>query len=102
MPKHGTTKPQTVNYHRVSRNLWRKGKRHLPHGPKGRRPGRPRVANHAVLKDIWYVLWTGCQWKAVHRDWFGVSSSVLHERSGSILPPAWRNGKRCGCRIWHR
>jgi len=25
-------------------------------------------------------LWTGCQWKAVHRDWFGVSSSVLHER----------------------
>ncbi|HFC09754.1 MAG TPA: hypothetical protein ENJ54_07915 [Chloroflexi bacterium] len=26
------------------------------------------------------MLWTGCQWKAVHRDWFGVSSSVLHER----------------------
>src|SRR5215211_872873 len=27
-----------------------------------------------------YVLWTGCQWKALHRDWFGVSSSVVHER----------------------
>jgi putative transposase len=26
------------------------------------------------------ALWTGCQWKAVHRDWFGVSSSVVHER----------------------
>ena len=26
------------------------------------------------------MLWTGCQWKAVHKDWFGVSSSVLHER----------------------
>jgi transposase len=25
-------------------------------------------------------LWTGCQWKAIHRNWFGVSSSVLHER----------------------
>lgn len=27
-----------------------------------------------------YVLWTGCQWKALHRDWFGVSSSAVHER----------------------
>jgi transposase len=27
-----------------------------------------------------YVLWTGCQWKALHRDWFGLSSSVVHER----------------------
>jgi putative transposase len=26
------------------------------------------------------VLWSGCQWKAIHRDWFGVSSSVVHER----------------------
>jgi transposase len=33
-----------------------------------------------VLNGIWYVLWTGCQWKAVHRSWFGVCSSVLHER----------------------
>jgi transposase len=33
-----------------------------------------------VLNGIWYVLWTGCQWKAVHRSWFGVSSSVLHDR----------------------
>jgi putative transposase len=32
------------------------------------------------MNGIWYVLWTGCQWKAVHRDWFGVSSSVIHER----------------------
>jgi putative transposase len=29
---------------------------------------------------MWYVLWTGCQWKAIHREWFGVSSSVVHER----------------------
>jgi transposase len=55
-------------------------KRHLPHEPKWRGPGRPRIGNRAVVNGIWYVLWTGCQWKAVHRDWFGVSSSVLHER----------------------
>ena len=33
-----------------------------------------------MINGIWYVLWTGCQWKAVHCDWFGASSSVLHER----------------------
>jgi len=25
-------------------------------------------------------LWTGCQWKAIEREWFGVSSSVIHDR----------------------
>jgi putative transposase len=80
LSKHTTTKPQAVSYHRVPRNLLRKVKRHLPDEATGRRPGRPRAANRAVLNGIWYVLWTGCQWKAVHRDWFGVSSSVLHER----------------------
>jgi hypothetical protein len=44
------------------------GEADLPHEPKERRPGRPRVANRAVLKDIRYVLWTGCQWKAVHHQ----------------------------------
>jgi transposase len=44
------------------------------------RGGRPRASDRAVINAIWYVLWTGCQWKAVHRDWFGVSASVIHER----------------------
>lgn len=56
-------------------------KKHLPPepapNPKG---GRKRIDPRSVLNGIWYVLWTGCQWKAVHRDWFGASSSVLHER----------------------
>ena len=47
---------------------------------KRRQGGRPRASDRAVINGIWYVLWTGCQWKAVHRDWFGVSSSVIHER----------------------
>jgi putative transposase len=60
--------------------LWRRVKKHLPKRPEQRGPGRPRADDRAVLNGIWYVLWTGCQWKAVHRDWFGVSSSVIHER----------------------
>src|SRR3954470_24972431 len=41
---------------------------------------RPRASDRALIDAIWYVLWSGCQWKAVHRDWFGVSSSLIHER----------------------
>jgi putative transposase len=80
MSGHLTTKPAAVNYYCVPRNLWRKVKRHLPPESKQCGVGRPRIANRAVLNGIWYILWTGCQWKAIHRDWFGVSSSVLHER----------------------
>ena len=75
-----STKPKNVDYFRVPRPLWRRIKIHLPKPPKKPGPGRPRADNRAVVNGIWYVLWTGCQWKAVHREWFGVSSSVLHER----------------------
>ena len=37
------------------------------------------MSDRAVANVIWYVLWTGCQWKAIHREWFGVSSSVVYE-----------------------
>jgi putative transposase len=73
-----------VDYFRLPRPLWRRVKKCLPKKRKkarGRRGGgRPRASDRAVINGIWYVLWTGCQWKAVHRDWFGVSSSVIHER----------------------
>lgn len=74
------TKPKNVDYFRVPRPLWRLIKKWLPKPRQRRGPGRPRIDNRPVLNGIWYVLWTGCQWKAVHRDWFGVSSSVLHQR----------------------
>jgi putative transposase len=74
------TKPKNVNYHRMPGKLWRKLKKHIPKPPKGIKPGRPRVNNRDVVDGIWYVLWTGCQWKAVKQNWFHVSSSVLHER----------------------
>lgn len=80
MSKNSTEKPKNVDYFHVPRPLWRKIKKVLPKAPKKRRPGRPPADNRAVLNGIWYVLWTGCQWKAVHKDWFGVCSSTLHER----------------------
>jgi len=52
----------------------------LPPEEKYKGPGRKRACNRRVINGIWYVLWTGCQWKAVHREWFGVCSSTLHAR----------------------
>jgi putative transposase len=75
-----STKPKNVDYFKVPDELWEVVKQHLPPSPEQTGPGRPRADDRAALNGIWYVLWTGCQWKAVHRNWFGVSSSVIHER----------------------
>jgi putative transposase len=72
-------KPKSVSYCRVPGKLWRMIKKHLPSDKRSGR-GRPRASNRAVINGIWYVLWTGCQWKAIEKEWFGVSSSVIHER----------------------
>jgi putative transposase len=75
------TTQRRVDYFRLPRPLWRKLKKCLPKKRNNTsRGGRPRASDRAVINGIWYVLWTGCQWKAVHRDWFGVSASVIHER----------------------
>lgn len=80
MNKDTTTQPRNVDFFQVPEQLWQVVQQCLPPVPERNGPGRPRVSDRAALNGIWYVLWTGCQWKAIHRDWFGVSSSVLHER----------------------
>ena len=66
------TTNKSVDYFRLPRPLWRKLKKCLPNKHNNtRRGGRPRASDRAVMDAIWYVLWSGCQWKAVHRDWFG-------------------------------
>src|SRR5215210_3954133 len=61
----GYTITESVDYFRVPRPLWRKIKKDLPKRTKKetKRGGRPRVSERAVINGIWYVLWTGCQWK---------------------------------------
>src|SRR5215207_7701574 len=77
---HDTEKPKNVDYFRVPTALWKRIKPLFPKPATKRGRGRPSANSRKVLNGIWYVLWTGCQWKAVHKNWFGVSSSVLHER----------------------
>lgn len=78
MRNNATRKLPNVNYFCVPKMLWRQFKKLLPKRPH--KIGRPPANNRAILNGIWYVLWTGCQWKAIHKSWFGVCSSVLHQR----------------------
>lgn len=80
MNNNATAKPKNVDYFQVPEPLWQRIRRLLPKEPPKPKGGRPRADAQAILNGIWYVQWTGCQWKAVHRDWFGVCSSTLHER----------------------
>lgn len=80
MSEQDTTKPKNVDYFRVPDELWALIEPCVPAAPSRSGPGRPRADDRAVWNGIWYHLWTGCQWKAIHRTWFGVCSSVIHER----------------------
>jgi len=81
------TTTRSVDYFNLPRPLWRKLKKCLPKKKRksSRKGGRPRASDRAVINAIWYVLWTGCQWKALHRDWFGVSSSGWSKKAENWL-----------------
>ncbi len=74
------SKPKNVDYFQVPDELWQLICHHFPKPTKRKGPGRRRAPDRAALNGIWYVLWTGCQWKAIHRTWFGVCSTTIHDR----------------------
>lgn len=61
---------------RIPDGLWARMESFLPKYPKSRFGGRPRADLRKVADGIFYVLRTGCQWKAVPKE-FG-SGSTLH------------------------
>lgn len=64
--------------------------------PKRRdRPGRPRTSDRQMMAAIFYVLRTGCQWKALPRS-LGAASTV-HDRfqewrAAGVFAQMWRAG----------
>ena len=56
--------------------FWQRLQPLLPRYRKSRKGGRPRVDLRIVANGIFYVLRTGCQWKAAPKE-FG-SGSTLH------------------------
>jgi transposase len=63
-------------FHCVPDALWEQMQRLLPAYRCSRQGGRPRLPLRNVLTGILYVLRTGCQWKAMPRE-FG-SGSAIH------------------------
>jgi len=61
---------------RIPEGLWNRMQSFLPRYPKSPRGGRPRLELRRVMNGIFYVLRTGCQWKAAPGE-FG-SGSALH------------------------
>lgn len=61
---------------RIPDALWERLEPLLPRLRRSRKGGRPPVPYRQVLDGIFYVLRTGCQWKAVPPE-FG-SGSTLH------------------------
>jgi len=60
---------------RIPDELWQRMEPLLPKMRKSRKGGRPRLAYRKVADGIFYVLRTGCQWKAAPPE-FGSGSSL--------------------------
>ena len=61
--------------------------------PKG---GRPRAPSRRCMDAIFYVLRTGCQWKALPRC-FGAASTPMYRgfqqwREAGVFEKLWRDG----------
>ena len=61
---------------RIPDGLWRRMESFLPKYRRSSKGGRPRADLRRVADGIFYVLRTGCQWKAAPREF--ASGSTLH------------------------
>lgn len=64
------------SYTRMPDAIWRRMKKMIPKHPPSPKGGRPRLDPHRVADGIYFVMRTGCQWKAVPTQF--VSGSSLH------------------------
>ena len=80
---------------RIPDALWQRiGPLLPPEGPKPK-GGRPRAPSRQCLDGIFYILRTGCQWKALPRC-FGAASTV-HDRfqewrEAGVFEKLWQAG----------
>ena len=63
---------------RIPDDLWLIVRHVLPPGEQRRSRGRPWIDSRRIVDGVLYVLRTGCQWKAVPRE-YG-SGSTVHRR----------------------
>lgn len=72
------TTRKTGHDYEISDEFWNKIKSLLPLPKPKKKPGRPRENDRKIMNSIYYLLRTGCQWKALPRC-YGAPSTV-HDR----------------------
>ena len=70
-----TSRATVVKAFRIPDALWERLEPLLPRVRRSRKGGRPPLLRRQVLDGIFYVLRTGCQWKAAPPE-FGSGSSL--------------------------
>jgi transposase len=83
------------SYWRMPEALWRRFQRLIPKKRRSPKGGRPALDPRRVADGIYFVLRTGCPWKAVPRE-FG-SGSALHNyfqewRRRGVFRRLWKQG----------
>lgn len=68
-------KVTAVSYYRLPEALWRRLRKLLPKPSPHPHRGRPPLDLRRVADGIYYVMRTGCPWKAAPRE-FGSGSSL--------------------------
>jgi len=84
--------------YQIPDQLWTRVQLLLPPPPKHKRedrPGRPRMDDWRAMNAIFYVLRTGCQWKALPKS-LGAASTV-HDRfeywlKAGVFEKMWKEG----------
>lgn len=66
----------TSKFHQIPEVVWERLEPLLPKYKRSPKGGKPRLLLRKVANGIFYVLVTGCQWKAMPRE-FG-SGSAIH------------------------
>ena len=83
---------------RIPDDLWREIEIHLPYHENTHRfgGGRPRTPDRVCMDAIFFVLRTGCQWKALDATKF-CPGSTAHDRfqewvAAGVFQALWKSG----------
>src|SRR5574337_293317 len=79
----------------ISDEFWKKTEPLLPPPKPKKKQGRPRQEDRKMMNAIFYILRTGCQWKALPRS-YGAPSTV-HDRfqewqKAGLFEKIWKAG----------
>jgi putative transposase len=84
--------------YQIPDKLWERIQVLIPPPPPKKnkdRPGRPRMDDRKAMNGIFYVLRTGCQWKALPRS-LGAKSTVNDRfqewRDAEVFENMWKEG----------